>query len=455
MTFKVVDGTEPTRSMPMLVANGHRLENRGEDTMLCTAAGDGDDWYLKVLINNENVFIRIDVWAACHECPPSWVRCLSPENVERRTTPASTTITRTREGFEVKNSSSPEQTGAAGKRRNTMPEDVDEPMPAKPWCDHAESAIPPSEGTDIAAVHSVFDAQNLSLFLSRDEEIEVLRSLSSWNPGGGAYDNSTSSKTGKGKSIQKRQRPREVNTVLAFAGGGSRSEIPAAPNKNPKSETMTSTLDDAELLKDLRGLGKPPLFDENDTDASFFPVSEDDLILLRHVDDVVDTSPDKCHRHRAIRETANPSNQHIEMPKIRYTDKVADDFVAVPRQISPRTTETKAPEHQWDDRSGGDANKDVQGEAITKYCWSDGKNTVSIYLELGGLDDVTDDAFKVESGKSNVSLTIASVAGKQRIFKLAGLAHAITGQSSPEERKTDGFPEAREKGKEDLAQVAR
>ena len=35
--------------------------------MLSTAAGevvpltsDGDDWYLKVLVNNENVFIRID-----------------------------------------------------------------------------------------------------------------------------------------------------------------------------------------------------------------------------------------------------------------------------------------------------------------------------------------------------------------------------------------------------------
>ena len=44
--------------------------------MLSTAAG------CKVQINNENVFIRIDVWAACHECPPSWVRCLSPESVK-------------------------------------------------------------------------------------------------------------------------------------------------------------------------------------------------------------------------------------------------------------------------------------------------------------------------------------------------------------------------------------
>ena len=69
VTFKVVDGTEPTVSMPMLVASGHRLVKRGDDTMLSTAAGevvpltsDGDDWYLKVLINSENVFIRIDVW---------------------------------------------------------------------------------------------------------------------------------------------------------------------------------------------------------------------------------------------------------------------------------------------------------------------------------------------------------------------------------------------------------
>ena len=40
---------------------------------------------------------------------------------------------------------------------------------------------------------------------------------------------------------------------------------------------------------------------------------------------------------------------------------------------------------------------------------------------------MTQDAFKAESGKTNVSLTIASVAGKQRIFTLTGLAHEITG----------------------------
>ena len=123
------------------------------------------------------------------------------------------------QSFEVKNSSSPEQTGAAGKPCNAMLQDVDEVMPSKPWCDHAKSAIPPLEETDIAAVHNVFDAQNFPLSLSRDEEMEVSRSLSSWNPGGGAYDNSTCRKTGKGKSIRKRHRPTEVNIVLALARG--------------------------------------------------------------------------------------------------------------------------------------------------------------------------------------------------------------------------------------------
>ena len=73
------------------------------------------------------------------------------------------------------------------------------------------------------------------------------------------------------------------------------------------------------------------------------------------------------------------------------------------------------------------ADKDVHGEAITKYSWSEGLNAVNIYLELDGLDDVTEDAFKTESGKTNVSPSIASVAGKQRIFTLPGLAHEIEG----------------------------
>ena len=132
--FKVLDGTEPTLSIPMLVANGNSVVYKGDDVMLSTAGGEvapltyvGDECYLKVLINNSTEFIRVDEWTPYHVCPPRWVRCLSPESAERRTTPASTTIAKTRKGFEVKNSSSPEQTGAAGKPRNTqMLEDVDD-----------------------------------------------------------------------------------------------------------------------------------------------------------------------------------------------------------------------------------------------------------------------------------------------------------------------------------------
>ena len=86
-----------------------------------------------------------------------------------------------------------------------------------------------------------------------------------------------------------------------------------------------------------------------------------------------------------------------------------------------------ADEYQWDDRSGGDADKDVQGEVISKYSWSDGKKTVSIYIELDGLDDVAEDAFRAEAGETDVSITIVSVAGKQRTFRFTGLANEITG----------------------------
>ena len=88
--FKVLDGTEPTVSMPMLVANGNKVVFRGEDATLITAKGEaaplmnaGNDWYLKVLINKCNKFLRNDVWTPCHVCPPSWVRNLSLEMEQR------------------------------------------------------------------------------------------------------------------------------------------------------------------------------------------------------------------------------------------------------------------------------------------------------------------------------------------------------------------------------------
>ena len=55
-----------------------------------------------------------------------------------------------------------------------------------------------------------------------------------------------------------------------------------------------------------------------------------------------------------------------------------------------KATETKAPEYigaaagkyQCDDRSGGDADKDVQGKAISKYIWSNGKKMMTKREEL-------------------------------------------------------------------------
>ena len=49
---------------------------------------------------------------------------------------------------------------------------------------------------------------------------------------------------------------------------------------------------------------------------------------------------------------------------------------------------------------------------------------MSTYIELDGLDDVAEDAFKAESGATDVSLTIASVDGMQLTFKLTGLANS-------------------------------
>ena len=180
-------------------------------------------------------------------------------------------------------------------------------------------------------------------------------------------------------------------------------------------------------LKDLRGLGEPPLFDGNDTNVSAFPL--------------VGTGPDE--HHRAIGEMANQMNQHIEIPQIQYTDKVADKSVAVQRQVSPRTTETKAPgyigavagKYQRDDRPGGDADKDVQGE---------GKNTVSIYLELDGLDDVADDAFRSRIWQDQCFSYHRFSRGQAANFQAHWLgARNHRRQSCPEERTTDGFPEAR------------
>eukprot|EP00930_Biecheleria_cincta_P042850 TRINITY_DN2948_c0_g1_i1.p1 TRINITY_DN2948_c0_g1~~TRINITY_DN2948_c0_g1_i1.p1 ORF type:complete len:619 (-),score=212.27 TRINITY_DN2948_c0_g1_i1:77-1933(-) len=96
----------------------------------------------------------------------------------------------------------------------------------------------------------------------------------------------------------------------------------------------------------------------------------------------------------------------------------------------PKWEGTVSGKYQWDDanKKNRDADKDVGvGEAISKYSWGDGKKQVSIYIELDGLDDCPESAFKATSGEKDVSLTIASVAGKQRTFSMKDLAQEITG----------------------------
>eukprot|EP00419_Tripos_fusus_P026784 CAMPEP_0172725098 /NCGR_PEP_ID=MMETSP1074-20121228/87591_1 /TAXON_ID=2916 /ORGANISM="Ceratium fusus, Strain PA161109" /LENGTH=184 /DNA_ID=CAMNT_0013551797 /DNA_START=57 /DNA_END=611 /DNA_ORIENTATION=- len=87
--------------------------------------------------------------------------------------------------------------------------------------------------------------------------------------------------------------------------------------------------------------------------------------------------------------------------------------------------------YQWDKHGPGkkDADVDMAGEAITKYAWSDGKTTVSVYVELPGLDDIPEDKISVTSGQQEASLTIEAIGNppKKRSLSLRGLSDEIDG----------------------------
>ncbi|CAE7191440.1 pgk-1, partial [Symbiodinium sp. CCMP2456] len=105
--------------------------------------------------------------------------------------------------------------------------------------------------------------------------------------------------------------------------------------------------------------------------------------------------------------------------------------IAALTDAPPKWEGTVTGKYQWDDskKKNTDADKDMgsAGDAITKYSWGDGKKQVSIYIELDGLDDCTEDMFQASSGEKDVSLTIAKVAGRRRTFSLKDLAHEIDG----------------------------
>jgi len=75
------------------------------------------------------------------------------------------------------------------------------------------------------------------------------------------------------------------------------------------------------------------------------------------------------------------------------------------------------------------ADAELVGEAITRYSWADGRKTVSVYVDLPGLDAVGDDQLSCEGSGRSASLTIAAVGTppKKRRLALSGLAHDIEG----------------------------
>mmetsp|Transcript_34438 Transcript_34438/g.67938 ORF Transcript_34438/g.67938 Transcript_34438/m.67938 type:complete len:207 (-) Transcript_34438:120-740(-) len=86
--------------------------------------------------------------------------------------------------------------------------------------------------------------------------------------------------------------------------------------------------------------------------------------------------------------------------------------------------------YQWDKEGPGKKDADdMAGQAITKYAWSDGKKTVSVYVELPGLDDVPEDKISVASGEKEASLTIEAIGTppKKRSLALKGLSEEIDG----------------------------
>ena len=115
------------------------------------------------------------------------------------------------------------------------------------------------------------------------------------------------------------------------------------------------------LLKDLIGVGKPPLF-ENDADENFFD-SKTIRSCLRHWDDVVDTSPHKCHRHTAIGEMDNPRSQaHRDAADSVPWHSCWESFAGQTSSLADNHRD-QGTGVQW-----ALADKDVQGEAVTKYC---------------------------------------------------------------------------------------
>jgi len=99
----------------------------------------------------------------------------------------------------------------------------------------------------------------------------------------------------------------------------------------------------------------------------------------------------------------------------------------------------KSPEIDGGTHAGTKAAEASHGAVITKYAWSDGKKTVSIYIELKDLDTLADEAITASSGEKEAALTIVGLgAGQQKLhLRLNGLSDEITGATVTRKKGKD------------------
>ena len=165
------------------------------------------------------------------------------------------------------------------------------------------------------------------------------------------------------KNFENSRKSMQLNLNFSLTGTREMEVLRSLSILNPEE------MNDTELPKDLRSLGKLPSFDGKDTmlintavdtrettgdiqtsrrDTRTTPYEKTRGQKIQKRDSSIGgTSPRSTSWSESERppqshqRNGQPENQHIEMPQIQYTDKIADKSVAVQRQVSPRTTETK------------------------------------------------------------------------------------------------------------------
>ena len=88
------------------------------------------------------------------------------------------------------------------------------------------------------------------------------------------------------------------------------------------------------------------------------------------MDDVVDTGADE---HQRANRKEGQCDEPGTLTKLLIS-LCSDKFRRATETFATAYIGAVAGKYQCDDRPSGDADKNVQGEAMTNYCWSGGKN---------------------------------------------------------------------------------